>query len=253
MIHRNVTETFDAKRAVYFTVLHQRSHAQSRVGCYQEPPWAGRAVAVMASVLSIVVLAVNIQVAATIVRGRTGASGDTGPTGSTGNTGLMGATGPWIGPKGAMGPPGSRGSMGSRGSQGFWGATGPMGADGPGGGKTGASGVTGPAGQKGGIGLTGPRGAVGKVPLAESHAVMTLELLWPAILTLLMSILTTFLAMRYRRVMNDLEIQRKNCPVELTSDARVKVAIQEPQLPESPETNHATMDANSMKDLAQPD
>ena len=38
-------------------------------------------------------------VAATIVRGRTGASGDTGPTGSTGNTGPMGATGKWIGPK----------------------------------------------------------------------------------------------------------------------------------------------------------
>ena len=86
---------------------------------------------------------------------------------------------------------------------------------------------------------------------------VTLELLWPAILTLLMSILTTFLAMRYRRVMNDLQTQRKSYRVELTSYARdltrVNVASQEPQLPESRETNYTAMDANSLKNLTTTD
>ena len=86
---------------------------------------------------------------------------------------------------------------------------------------------------------------------------VTLELLWPAILTLLMSILTTLLAMRYRRVMNDLQTRRKSYRVELTSyardETRENVASQEPQRPESRETNYTAMDANSLKNLTTTD
>ncbi|KAK2179237.1 hypothetical protein NP493_503g00006 [Ridgeia piscesae] len=133
------------------------------------------------------------------------------------------------------------------------GATGERGLFGPPGGVSGATGGTGPTGHKGRPGDTGASGADGKIPLDESHTVVTLELVWPACLTLLLGMFTTFLLVRYRRVMTDLQTQRKTYTVQYRTPARaqsvVTVASTDTRLADVGEFNYAAMDASSLKGL----
>lgn len=207
----------------------------------------------MAKVFYVGALLVALQAP---VVGRTG-SYQQGPRGVMGPTGYDGATGPrgFIGATGATGGTGRPGAMGSYGYRGKSpkGVTGETGMVGLGGGRTGATGGTGPVGHRGVIGRAGSPGPDGEINLAESQSVVTLELIWPACLTLLMSVFTTFLLMRYRRVMNDLQSQRKTYTVQFRAATRaqsiVTVASTDAHMTDIAESNYTAMDASSLKEL----
>ncbi|KAK2178651.1 hypothetical protein NP493_536g00009 [Ridgeia piscesae] len=86
---------------------------------------------------------------------------------------------------------------------------------------------------------------------AESHTVVTLELVWPACLTVVLAIVTTFLLVRYRRVLTVLQTQ-KTYAVRYTAAARpqsaVTVASTDTRLTDTGEMN-AAMDGSSLKEM----
>ncbi|KAI0232749.1 hypothetical protein LSAT2_016960 [Lamellibrachia satsuma] len=181
-------------------------------------------VAAMVNVLSIVVLVATTRVfdcgpmeeRRYNLRGYTGATGYTGPTGSLGRP-----------PNGYHGMP--------RGPTGVTGPMGPIGSTGyPQRGATGKRGMMGPArvrqtGATGGTGAVGPQGDTGPTGSQGPHAVLyvTTKLICPAFLSVLLAILSTYVAIAYRRMMKDLQVQRNSFRgVELRQAAQREAANQ---------------------------
>lgn len=153
-----------------------------------------------------------MEVNGAVTLGATGATGPRGPTGRPGPRGF--SVGTYIMHiRGFTGETGPMGPSGAAGVSHVVGATGLKGVRGPPGEK--ATGPTGEAGPQGDRGPTGAKGPEGQVPYTTRYALVTSQVICPACLSVLLAILTTYVVIAYRRMMNDLQAQRKNDQTEL--------------------------------------